>query len=438
MEKDNNKTETPEVGLIGMSHKTAPVDLREQFAFSDEEITKDMNLLHEQGVEETVCVSTCNRVEIYFASTNVREAAEHIMKLLEEKSQLNRKKFEKLIYKKYSKDAISHAMMVSASLDSLVVGEDEILGQMKDAFRKSAKEKRTGQILNRLFHTAFKTAKKIRTETEIARNPLSVAYIATELAMKVFEDISKRKALLVGAGEMGELILKYLTKYNISEIFLANRSFHNAEKIAHEVNRDAHIIPLEDITGVAGKVDIIVSSVSVSEYIINAEMGREVTRDRGDQPLFMIDISIPRSLDPDLSKMDNIFVYNVDDLQTIADENLKNRLKEVELARQIIESDVDEFYLWYEGLVVVPAIVSIQDRFDDIRCRELAKYRKRKLKHLSDEDFKLIEDLTNQIMTKTMHNPIMFLRSFNAADDKEKKAMKENMKIIEDLFHIRA
>ncbi len=438
MNKDTNKSETPEVGLIGMSHKTAPVDLREQFAFTDEEISKYMDLLHDQGIEETVCVSTCNRVEIYFASSNVREAAEHIMKLLEEKSQTSRKKFEKILYKKYSKDAINHAMMVSASLDSLVVGEDEILGQMKDAYRKSAGEKRTGQVLNRLFHTAFKTAKKIRTETEIARNPLSVAYIATELAMKVFEDISKRKALLIGAGEMGELILKYLTKYNISEIFLANRSFHNAEKIAQEINRDAHIIPLEDITDVAGKVDIIVSSVSVPEYIFNTEMGREVTRERGDQPLFMIDISIPRSLDPGLSGMDNIFLYNVDDLQTIADENLKNRLKEVDLARQLIESDVDEFFAWYEGLVVVPAIVCIQEKFDEIRCRELGKYRKRKLKHLSDEDFKLIEDLTNQIMTKTLHNPIMFLRSFNAADDDEKKAIKENVKIIEDLFRMRA
>jgi glutamyl-tRNA reductase len=438
MEKDSNKTETPEVGLIGMSHKTAPVDIREQFAFTDEEITEYMDRLHEQGIEETVCVSTCNRVEIYFASSHVQEAAELIMKLLEEKSQISRKKFEKLIYKKYSKDAINHAMMVSASLDSLVVGEDEILGQMKDAYRKSAVEKRTGQVLNRLFHTAFKTAKKIRTETEIARNPLSVAYIATELAMKVFEDISKRKALLIGAGEMGELILKYLTKYNISEIYLANRSFHNAEKIAQEINRDAHIIPLEDIPGVAGKVDIIISSVSVPEYIVNTEMGKEVARDRGDQPLFMIDISIPRSLDPGLSKMDNIFLYNVDDLQTIADENLKNRLKEVELARQLIESDVDEFYLWYEGLVVVPAIIGIQDKFDEIRRGELEKYRKRKLKHLSDEDFKLIEDLTNQIMTKTLHNPIMFLRSFNAADEKDKETIRENVKIIEDLFRMRA
>ncbi len=438
MSKEKKKTETPEIGLIGMSHKTAPVDLREQFAFTNEEITQCMDLLHDQGIEESVCVSTCNRVEIYFASSNIREAAEHVMKLLEEKSNISRNKFEKILYKKYSKDAISHAMIVSASLDSLVVGEDEILGQMKDAYRKSVSEKRTGQLLNRLFHNAFKSAKKIRTETEIARNPLSVAYIATELAMKVFEDISKRKALLIGAGEMGELILKYLTKYNISEIYLANRSFHNAEKIAQGINRDAHIIPLEDITATAGKVDIIISSVSVPEYIINAEMGREVIRERGDQPLFMIDISIPRSLDPGLSRMNNIFLYNVDDLQTIADENLKNRLKEVELARELIESDVDEFYSWYEGLVVVPAIVRIQDKFDEIRCRELERYRKKKLKHISDEDFKLIEDLTNQIMTKTLHNPIMFLRSFNASNEKDKKAIKDNVKIIEDLFRMRA
>ncbi len=438
--KRNNGEEgdIPEIGLIGMNHKTAPVDIRERFSLSDEKITKYMSWLHSQGVKESVCVSTCNRVEIYFASNNIPETVEKIMSFLEEVSSMKREDFEKLLYKKYSKDAIAHTLVVASSLDSLVVGEDEILGQMKEAYRKACNEKRTGLILNRLFHHAFKTAKRVRTETEIARNPLSVAYIATELAMRVFEDISKRKALLIGAGEMGELILKYLTKYSISEIYIANRSFHNAERIADEINRNAHIVTLDDIKNISANVDIIISSVSVKNYIITPEIGKYAVKMKGDQPVFMIDISIPRSIDPSLNNMDNIFLYNVDDLQSIADENLKNRLREVELAKILVQSDVDDFYNWYEGLVVVPTIISIQKQFEDIRLNELSRYRRKRLKHLSDEDFRIIEDLTNQIMKKTLHNPIMYLRSFESKSEAEKKAMIEHVKIIEELFRKRA
>ncbi len=434
MNKKLNRESIPEIGLLGMNHKTAPVELREKFSLNDEKITQYMNRLHGEGLAESVCVSTCNRVEIYFASNDMEKALDSILRALEEISDLPRKDFESILYKKYSKDVIIHVLTVTSSLDSLVVGEDEILGQMKDAYRKSSKEKRTGQVLNRLFHYSFKTAKKVRTETEIARNPLSVAYIATELAKKVFEDISERKVLLIGAGEMGELILKYLTKYNIKEIYLANRSFHNAERIAGGINREAHIIALTDIPAAAISADIIISSISTPDFIISQEQGREIVKGKNGQPLFMIDIAIPRSIDPATGRLDNIFLYNVDDLQTIADENLKNRLREVELAKELIEADVDEFYKWYEGLFVVPVIVNIQQKFEEIRVNELIKYRRKRLKHLTEEDFNIIEDLTNQIMTKTLHNPIMYLRNLDAGNEKEKKSMKDNVRIVEDLF----
>lgn len=434
MNKEYNKASVPEIGLVGMNHKTAPVELREKFSFNDETMTRQMERLHREGIVESVCVSTCNRVEIYFASYNIEAGAESVMKVMEEVSSLHRKEFEGIIYRKFSKDVIFHALTVASSLDSLVVGEDEILGQMKDAYRKASKEKRTGQVLNRLFHHSFKTAKKVRTETEIARNPLSVAYISTELAKRVFEEISERTALLIGAGEMGELILKYLTKYNIREIYIANRSAHNAERIAAEINREAHIITLSDIADAAVKADIIISSVSVPKFIINAAMGREIIRAKNGRQLFIIDIAIPRSIDPELSSVDNIFLYNVDDLQSIADENLKNRLREVEMARGIIGADVDEFYNWYEGLVVVPAIVKIQDKFEEIRSGELMKYRRKKLKHISDDDFRIIEELTGQIMTKTLHNPIMYLRSLDPCDEKQRNAIRDNVRIIEELF----
>ncbi len=426
--------ETPEIGLIGMSHKTAQVEMRETFSLKEDDIPEFLEKLQSGEIQEAVCVSTCNRVEVYFASNDIQQSVESVIKLLEDFSSVTREKFEDNIYKKYSKDAVHHLLTVSSSLDSMVVGENEILGQVKDAYRKSSDEKSAGQILNRLFHQAFKTAKRVRTETEISKNPLSVAYIATELAKSIFEDISKRKALLIGAGEMGELILKYLTKYNIEEIIIANRSFQNAERIATEINREAHIITLDDVKEKAGEVDIIISSVGAPDYIFSPETAKGFIKKRKNQPLFMIDIAVPRSIDPDTGNLNNIFLYNIDDLKSIADENLKNRLKEVDLAKQLIESDTEDFYEWYEGLSVVPTIINIQNKFDEIRKKEISRYKRRKLKELSDEDFQIVEEMTTQIMTKTLHNPIMYLKGYQTSNERERKKIIEHAKIIEKLF----
>ena len=435
--------EINEIALIGLNHITASVEMREIFSLSEDDVSMILTRSDTHGISEIVCVSTCNRVEIYFASSNIYDSVDTVISILEDISSLPKKKFESIIYKKYAKDAVQHLLTVTSSLDSMVIGENEILGQIKDSYRQSVNEKRVGAVLNRLFHQAFNTAKRVRTETEISKNPLSVAYIATELAKNIFEDISKRKALLIGAGEMGELILKYLTKYNISDITIANRSFHNAEKIAKEINRETNIIPLEDIEATVPNADIIISSVSPPNYIISYEMAKSSLRKkRGNSPTFLIDIAVPRSIDPKIAKLDKMFLYNIDDLKSIADENLKSRLKEVELAKRLIELDTEDYYKWYNGLSVVPAIIKIQDRFNEIRTHELNKYRRRKLKHISDDDFKIIEDLTNQIMTKTLHNPITYLKGCleegkREIDDKIDNIVDdiiEKKKIIEDLF----
>ncbi len=430
----NRKENIPEIGLIGLSHKTASVEMRELFSLEDNQISEYMDRLHAEGTMESVCLSTCNRVEIYFASDNIHSSVESILRILEEVSSIPRENFESLLYRKYSRDAIIHLFAVSSSLDSLVVGEDEILGQVKEAYRKASDEKRTGQILNKLFHNAFKTSKRVRTETEIARNPLSIAYIATELAKSIFDDFSKRKALLIGAGEMGELILKYFSKFNIREVVLANRSFHNAERIAREINREAHIIPLDDIYTAAGHTDIIISSVSSPEYIVNPDDVRAIIRKRGKHPLFIIDISVPRSVDPEVGKIRNVYLYNVDDLKSIADENLKTRLREVEMAKRLLESDADEFFSWYDGLEIIPTIVELQKRFDEIREQEVEKYKRKKLKHISDDDFRIIKELTSQIMTKTLHNPITYLKNGQNGGEEDKAMVKEIANTIGKVF----
>jgi glutamyl-tRNA reductase len=430
----NKKEKIHEIGLIGMSHKTAPIDIREKFSFDDNKLLKFLKKAESIGIDEIACVSTCNRVEIYFTSGDMNHSIQGLTSILGEVSSISANKLENILYKKYSKDAVQHLLTVASSLDSMVLGENEILGQVKDAYRKSAVLKKTGAILNKLFHQAFKTAKLVRTETDIAKNPLSIAFIAVELARNIFKDLSNRKALLIGAGEMGELILKYLTKFKIGEITIANRTFHNAQRIIDDININANIINLEDIKNAAGKTDIIITSSASTEYIITKEIAKHALKLKNNNPLFIIDIAVPRNIDPAVGKLDNVFLYNIDDLKNIADENLKSRLNEVEAAESLVESDAARFYEWYENLAIIPAIVNIQNKFDEIRKTELNKYIKRQLKHLSKKDIEIIDNLTNQIMTKTLHDPIMYLKGFTAHGCKEREKNNESIKIIEQLF----
>jgi glutamyl-tRNA reductase len=429
----------PEIGLIGLSHKTAPVDLRERFTLADDELPAFFDKTCSEGVDEIVYLSTCNRVEIYFITRDMNAAVESVLGVLEGVSSLPRAKFESSLYKKYSREAVLHLLSVASSLDSMVLGENEVFFQVKNCYGKSVRAGKAGTVLNRLFHQAFRTAKRVRTETEISKNPLSIAYIATELARKIFDDLSRQRALLLGAGEMGELILKYFTKFSIGEITIANRSLANAERIARGVNREAHIVPLDDLASAAQGSDIVIASASSPKYIVTTEMMRAVAKKRGSRPVFLIDIAVPRNVDPEVGKIDNVFLYNIDDLKSIADENLKHRLRELDVAEGLVRSDADEFYEWYEGLAVVPAIVKIRDEFESIRGGELERYRRRKLKHLSDDDFRVVEELTRQIMTKTLHNPIAYLKRYQtkAKGHHDREAYRgpgEAARIIEELF----
>jgi len=428
---------TADIAVIGFSHKTAPVEKRECFSIHYDILPELYGKVKGHSIDEAVYMATCNRVETYIASRSVKKDIEKITAMYEEISGMPYDEFKDHLYVKTSREAVQHLLTVISSLDSMVLGENEIVGQVKDAFTHAVYNKAVGPVLNKLFHQAFRTAKQVKTETDISRNPLSVAYIAADLARKIFPDFQNRKALLVGAGEMGELILKYFTKYDIGRITIANRSIHNSERIAAEINRDAEIVLLEDITETAAEVDIVISSVTAPHYMVTAEMAREIMKIRKNRPLFLIDIAVPRNIDPEVSDVEGVHLYNIDSLQDIADDNLKNRIKEIDLAREFIETNVKDFFEWFQELSVAPTIVSIQNTFDEIRSKELGRYRKKKLKHLSDDDFALIEDLTRQIMTKTLHNPIMNLKRYHRAsgdDHSEKEHLRLQTKFIEELF----
>jgi len=429
----NKNAEIPEIILLGLNHKTAPLEIREKFSIDDENISGFLDKAVKCGIEEIIYLSTCNRVSIYFTANNIHDSVECIISLLEEYSGLNRDKFLEYLYKKYSRDAVLHLLSVTSSLDSMVIGENEIIGQVKKAYHLAVDNNKTGVLLNRLFHQAFSTSKKVRTETAISQNPLSIAYIAVEQADNIFKDLSGKKALLVGAGEMGELILKYFSKNNIDDITIANRSLHKAEAIVDEINSEAHVIPLDDLEIAAIEADVIITSVAVSDYILTKDKINDIIEKRAGRKLFIIDIAVPRNVDPEVSKIKNVILYNIDDLKSIADKNLKNRMKEIKVARQIINDDATDFFKWYESLEIVPIIVKLQNIFNDVRISELDRYLRRKMKHFSKDDFKLVEDITKQIMTKTLHNPIMALKRYQ---DSHLKGHIDLESIIEELFKI--
>jgi len=425
------------IAVIGMNHKTAAVETRECFSLHKDEYEDFYEQLNHTSIEEAVYVATCNRIEIYIASKNIDAAILETIQIMETISSKTKDEFEDELYIKKDLDAIEHLFTVICALDSMVIGENEIVGQIKESFTEAVKHRKSGTVLNKLFHQAFKTTKQVRTDTGISKNSVSVAYIASDLARRKFDDLGEVHALLIGAGEMGELILKYMSKFGTGHITIANRSREKAEKIAIELGGKVKVINLEDIDNILEDVDVIITSVSAPHYMITEEIASPVMLNRKKDHLMIVDIAVPRNVDPAVSKIERIELFNIDDLKDIADQNLTTRQKEIEFAYEIIMKNVGEFEEWYDEQSAVPAIVTLQNKFDDIRMKELELFRRRKLKNLSDEEFEAVAELTQQIMSKTLHNPIMNLkRHFKGENSEEipKDILHKRTRFVEDLF----
>ncbi len=422
--------------MLGISHKTAEVETRELFSFSSSQVSGLYERLFESGVDESVYVSTCNRVEFYLTSADMESAAETVKKILQLFTKLPQDKFDEHVYVKYGSDVVRHLLSVASSLDSMVVGENEITGQIKNSFREATENDSTGPVLNRLFHRAFSTSKRVRTETEISKNPLSMASIAVDRAKMIFPEIAGKKILLIGAGEMGELILKYMIKENPGRIILANRTVERAEKICEDLNYEADIIPLSKLDKALIKADIVITSVTAPHHVINASDLQELMVEREGRPVFLIDIAVPRNIEPSAEDLDNVYLYNVDSLKEIAQMNMESRYSEIDRARDIIEEEVNEFRCWHDDLCIAPTIAALNRKFDEIRKSEFEKYSSRKLKHLSEDDLEIINELTVQIMKKTLHNPIINLKKTNGSGLRrgEDESIIQSAKFIEDLF----
>jgi glutamyl-tRNA reductase len=422
--------------VLGLNHKTAPVETRELLSLPQVQLPAFYERLSEAGAHESVYVSTCNRVEVYMTAEDVESVVENIKRLMEYYTKFPHEQFMTSVYAKFGIDAAKHLLAVTSSLDSMVIGENEVTGQIKESYRTAVELGATGVIMNRLFHRAFAASKRVRTETDISKNPLSIASIAVEKAKSIFPDISSRSAILIGAGEMGELILKYLVKENLRKIIIANRTIENAERICMDMDYKAEIINLTRIDQALSDVDIVISSVTAPHHVITASDIKNIMFEREEKPIFLIDIAVPRNIEPSVTETKNVYLYNIDNLKTIADHNMRGRMKEIEKANSIIDEDIDELINWYDELPITSTITVLKNKFDEIRENELKKYRNKKLKHLSDDEFRLIEELTFQIMNKILHNPIMNLKKqrSDSSESESDELLKMNTKFLEDIF----
>ncbi len=397
-----------DIVLIGINHKTAPIELRECLAFSEEDMLNTFSVFKNNPViRELMLFSTCNRVELLMTTPNPDEAIQTAKQYLSDSKQMPLKQFENSLYIHRGEDAIRHIFRVASSLDSLVVGEPQILGQIKDAYRRSTSQKTSGVILNRLLHKTFFIAKRVRHETGIGDHAVSISYAAIELAKKIFGSLEGKEILLIGAGEMAELAVENLIRNRSGDIFVANRTFENAMKLADKFKGQA--IRFEEISSAIEQVDIIISSTGARDLIIHQDQVKKILRKRKNRPLFFIDIAVPRDIDPGINRLTNAYVYDIDDLKGVIEENIEDRKREAVKAERMIDEAVIKFRQWHENLDIVPTIIDLRKKLETIAQNEVKKTFK-SLQHLSETDYQAIYRMTHAIINKILHDPTLFLK----------------------------
>ena len=394
--------------LIGLNHKTAPIAVREKlFAGCEEKKNLLPDLLELPGVQEILYISTCNRIEMVCVMDGGDETIKALKSSLALSGGLTNQEAADCFYVHRDQEAIRHLFRVAASLDSLVMGEAQILGQVKDAYRQALKQNATGLVLNRLMHRSFRTAKRVRTETAIAANPVSVSYAAVELAKKIFGSLTGKKILLIGAGEMAELTGTHLIGNGAEEITIANRSSAQGNALAEKFHGKA--ILLSDLDAALGDADIVISSTGSASFVVTEESIRQSMRKRKNSLLFLIDIAVPRDIEPSADSVENVYLYNIDNLQDIVDENMKVRKKEALKAEAIVEEEVILYNSWIKELEAVPTIVSLRAMAEGIVRQELEKSQGF-LQKLSDEDREKVDNLVKSVVNKILHSPVAVMK----------------------------
>jgi glutamyl-tRNA reductase len=397
--------------LLGVNHKTTPVEVREKIALSNGYEEPLAALTKIVGLKEYYLLSTCNRVELLLVAEAESNVEEDIIDFLFG-DMVSRNDCRQYLYLLYDKDAVHHLFMVAASLDSMVVGEAQILGQLKDAYRHAAHFGCTGPLLNKLIHRAFSVAKRVRTETAIGSSAVSISYAAVQLAKKIFGNLADKNVLLVGAGEMAELAAEHLVGQGVGSVTVANRTLSRAVDLAKRFKGKA--VSITELVSQLEHVDIIISSTGAKEIILHKDQVKSVMRSRMNRSLFFIDIAVPRDLDPELNEIANVYLYDIDDLSNVVEINKSERDKEAVKATRIVDEEMLKFERWFLGLAVTPTIQALKEKMDGIGQSELDRTLAR-MPDMTGSDRENITRMVTAITSKILHDPLMYLKSESCA-----------------------
>jgi glutamyl-tRNA reductase len=418
--------------LVGLNHKTAPVEVRERLAFTDEACAETLQTLVDGDlISEGLIVSTCNRVEVLAATRPAgrEEGAARISSFLSETRRVPNQFFGEHLYMHSDEEAVRHVFRVASSLDSMVVGEPQVLGQVRRAYSNAVTAGTAGRVLHRLVHHALHVAKRVRTETGIAASAVSISFTAVELGRKIFGSLKGTTVLVIGAGEMAELAAQHLASAGASRVLVTNRTTETAEQLARKIKGEA--LDFSSLPAHLAEADIIICSTAADEYVVTQEMAREALAARRQRPAFFIDISVPRNVDPAVGELDNLFVFDVDDLEAVVASNIREREREAERAELIVESEVMQFQQALRSLDLGPTVAALRQKLEEIARAELARQRTR-LGELTPEQERAVEALLMSTVNKISHPIINRLRrSHDTGEEDDLKAWRDTFGIEE-------
>ena len=391
--------------VIGVNHRTAPIDVREKFSISKSQIISGLkNISNYSDLKEAVILSTCNRTEVYTVTDSFDETAESF--LLDVVGCVD--DVDDYLYKFSGAECINHLFKVASSLDSLVLGEGQILSQVKAAYALAKECSATGTILNTLFNRAIATGKAVRTDTKIAYNSVSVSYAAVELAKQELGSLDHKKALIFGAGKMAQLTVQHLISHGVDKVLIANHHIERAEELASKISGEA--VDWSEAMERAVDVDVIVTSTGAPHYVVKAAQTRELMQRRDNRKLFIIDIAVPRDVEPEVNDIEGVTLYNIDDLEAVVDEHISQRYEEAKQAKKIIDENVEALVERFKYLSFQPLMASLSERAEQVRLREIHRAAS-KLPNLTDEEHKVIDNMTKMIVRKLLRMPMMNLNS---------------------------
>lgn len=396
--------------VVGLSHKTAPVEIREKLAVPESRLGEALSrLCSYPGVKEGILLSTCNRVEVYSVVEEIESGYGRIQEFLADTHlSLSSEQLTPHLYWHTGDRAIAHLFRVAASLDSMIIGESQILGQLKDAFEVALAHKTTGVIMNKVVKKAISVAKRVRTETKISEMAVSVSYAAVELAQKIFSNLEEKTVLLVGAGEMAKLAARHLIAQGVQHVRITTRTPQHAVDLAARFGGTP--VPFDQFKDEMASADIVLVSTGAAHYLIGAEDVHRAVQERMNRPMFLIDISVPRNIDPAVRHVDNAFLFDIDDLKHRVEQNRAERLQEAEKAERMVVEEVGMLREWMKSLEVTPTIVALRSRVDEIKRAEVDKAFGR-LAHLTPQDKELIEGMASSIVNKLIHSTMVTLKS---------------------------